>query len=180
MEKLFLYTFWKTKLSISLDQYFKVLYSLFFIIWLLLKYNATKLQTVTLNSYKAFLKNKNRSSKSLCFIFYKFFEKKYLLYSITWPLTSNFHHPVKKILLFLPAKFNFNPHWGNFYNMLFFSFKKGLNGQNHSSSDSHHHIKIPLPAKFPISPIGRYPSVSHRCWEHGGFESIQGRGRRGG
>ena len=134
---------------------------------------------LTLNSYIAFLKNKSRSGKTLCFILYKMFEKKILLYSITWPLTSNFHHPVKKILLFLPAKFNFNPHWGNFYNMLFFSFKKGLNGQNHSSSDSHHHIKIPLPAKFPISPIGRYPSVSHRCWEHGGFESIQGRGRRG-
>ena len=26
--------------------------------------------------------------------------------------------------------------------------KKGLNGQNHSSSDSHHHITIPLPAKY--------------------------------
>ena len=100
------------------------------------------------------------------------FEKKILLYSITWPLTSNFHHPVKKILLFLPAKFNFNPHWGNFYNMLFFSFKKGLNGQNHSSSDSHHHIKILLAARFPISPMGRYPRVSHRCWEHGALESI--------
>ena len=25
-------------------------------------------------------------------------------------------------------------------------FKKGLNGQNHSTSDSHHHITIPLPA----------------------------------
>ena len=33
--------------------------------------------------------------------------------------------------------------------MLFFSFKKGLNDQNHSFSDSHHHIKIPLIAKFP-------------------------------
>ena len=90
--------------------------------------------------------------------------KKIMLYSITWPLTLNFHHLVKKIL---PAKFHFNPHWGNFYNMLFFSFKKDLNGQNHSS-DSNHHIKIPLPAKFPISPMGRYPRASHRCWEHGG------------
>ena len=42
--------------------------------------------------------------------------------------------------------------------MLFFSFKKGLNGQNHSS-DSHHHMKI-LPANFPISLMGRYPRVS--------------------
>ena len=72
-----------------------------------------------------------------------------LLYSITWPLTSNFQHPVKKKIL-LPAKFHFNPNWGNFYNM-FFSFKKGLYGQSHSSSDSQHHIKILLPAKFPIS-----------------------------
>ena len=50
--------------------------------------------------------------------------------------------------------------------MLFFSFKKGLNGQNQSSSDYHHHIKIPLPAKFLIAPMGRYPRVSQRCWEH--------------
>ena len=140
--------------------------------------NDTKLQTVTLNSYKAFLKNKKRSSKSLCLIFYKFFEKKNLLYSITWPLNSNFHHPVKKVLLLLPTKTQFNPHWGNFYNMLFFSFQKGLNGQNHSSSDSHHHIKIPLPAKFPISPTGTYPRVSHRCWEHGGGGRLGGGGNR--
>ena len=101
-------------------------------------------------------------------------KKKILLYSITWPLTLNFHQPVKQNLLFLPAKFDFNPHWGNFYNMLFFSFKKGLNGQNHSSSDSHHHIKIPLAAIFSISPMGRYPRVSHRCWEHEG--RLGGRG----
>ena len=129
---------------------------------------------LTLNSYKAFLKNKNRSGKTLCFIFYKFLGKKkeILLYSITWPLTLNFHQPVKQNLLFLPAKFDFNPHWGNFYNMLFFSFKKGLNGQNHSSSDSHHHIKIPLPAKFPISPMGRYPRVSTGVENMGGMGEV--------
>ena len=90
--------------------------------------------------------------------------KKILLYSITWSLTLNFHHLVKKNL---PAKSHFNPHWENFYNMLFFSFKKDLNGQNHSS-DSNHHTKILLSAKFPISPMGIYPRASHRCWEHGG------------
>ena len=139
--------------------------SLFFIIYKLEDYwSIMKLscRPFTLNSYTTFLKNKNRSGKTLCFIFYKIFEK--LLYSITWPLTSNFHHLVKKILL--PAKFHFQPHWGNFYNVVF-SFKNGLNGQNHSSSDSHPHIKIPLPAKFPISSMGRYPRVFHRCWEHG-------------
>ena len=115
-----------------------------------------------LHSYKAFLKNKNRSGKTLYFIFYKMFEKKNLLYCITWPLTSNFHHPVKKILL--PTKFYFNSLWRNFCNMFLFSFKKGLNGQNHSSSDSYHHIKIPLPAKFSVS-LGYLPRVSHRCWE---------------
>ena len=133
---------------------------------------------LTFNSYKAFLKNKNKSGKTLCFIFYKMFEKKFL-YSITWPLTSNFHHPVKKFLL--PAKFYFNPLWRNFCNMLFFSFKKGLDGQNHSSADSHYHTKIPLTARFPISPMGRYPRVSHRCWEHGGFNQyIAGGGGGGG
>ena len=126
---------------------------------------------LTLNSYKAFLKNKNRSGKTLCFIFYKMFEKK-LLCSITWPLTSNFQYPAKKILL--PTKFHFNPLWRNFYNTLLSSFKKGLNGQNHSSSDSQDHIKIPFPAKFPISPMGRYARVSRRCWEHRGLESIHG------
>ena len=110
----------------------------------------------TLNSYKAFLKNKNKSGKTLLHFLQNVWKKKFL-YSITWPLTSNFHHPVKKILL--PAKFHFDPLWTNFCNMLFFSFKKELNGQNHSSADSHDHIKIPLTARFPISPIGR---------EHGG------------
>ena len=90
--------------------------------------------------------------------------KKILLYSITWSLTLNFHHLVRKNL---PAKSHFNLHWENFYNMLFFSFKKDLNGQNHSSSDSNHHTKIPLPAKFPISSMGRYARTSHKCWEHG-------------
>ena len=92
-------------------------------------------------------------------------QKKFCYILITWPLNLNFHHLVKKIIL--PAKFHFNPHWGNFYNMLLFRFKKDLKGQNHSSSDSNHQIKIPLPAKFPISPLGRYPRASHRCREYG-------------
>ena len=113
---------------------------------------------LTLDSYKAFLKNKNSLEKLFASFSTNFLKKKeILLYSITWPLTSNFHHPVKKILL--PAKFHFDPLWMNFCNMLFFSFKKELNGQNHSSADSDDHIKIPLTARFPISPIGR---------EHGG------------
>ena len=147
---------------------------MFFIIYQLEDYwSIIKLscRPLALNSYKAFLKNKNRSGKTRCFIFYKMFENKILLDSITWPLASNFHHPVKKILL--PTKFHFNLLWRNFYNMLFFSCKKELNGQNYPSLDSHRHIKLPLPAKFPISPMGRYPRVSHRCWEHGGLESIQ-------
>ena len=105
---------------------FKVLYSLFFIIYQLEDYWSImkpSCRPLTLNSHKAFLKNKNRSGKTLSVIFYKIFEKKVLLYSITWRLTLNFHHLVKR---------------------------------------------IPLPAKFPISPMGRYPRVSHRCWEHGG------------
>ena len=69
--------------------------------------------------------------------------------------SSNSHHPIQKILF--PAKFHINPHWGNFYRMLLFSFQKGLNGQNHSSSVSHNHIKIPFTSKFSISPMGRYP-----------------------
>ena len=131
--------------------------------WSIMKLNCRPL---ALNLFKPFLKNKNRSGKTLCIIFYKIFEnKKVLLYSITWPLTLNFHHLVKKS--FLSAKFHFNPHWGNICNMLFFHFKKDLNSQNHSS-DSKHHIKIPLSAKFPISLMGRCPRASHRCWEHGG------------
>ena len=149
-------------------------YTVFFIIYQLEDYwSIMKLscRLLTFNSYKAFLKNKNRSGKTLCFIFYKMFEKKILLYSITWPLTSNFHHPVKKVLLLLPTKIHFNPHWGNFYNMLFFSLKKGFNGQNHSSSYSHHHIKIPLKKST-------YPRVSHRCWEHGGWGRLGGGGNK--
>ena len=43
---------------------------------------------LTLNSYKAFLKNKNRSGKTLSASFStKLLKKKFLLYSITWPLT---------------------------------------------------------------------------------------------
>ena len=66
--------------------------------------------------------------------------------------------------------------------MLSLSFKKGLNDQNHSSSDSHHHIKIPLPAQFIISPMGRYPGVptSVDKMRGGGLELIHvGRLSRG-
>ena len=136
---------------------------MFFIVYQLEDYwSIIKLscRPLTLNSYNVFLKNKNRSGKTLCFIFYKIFEKKILFYCFTWPLTSNSHHPVKKILL--TTKFHFNPRTlGEFLQYVVFSFKKVLNGQNHSSSDSHRLIKIPLP-------MGRYPRVSHRCWEHGG------------
>ena len=96
---------------------------------------------LTLKISKPFLKNKNRSGKTLCFVFYKIFENKknsVIFYYLTPDL--KFPPPSKKIIL--PAKFHFNTHWGNFYNTLFFSFKKDLNGQNHSSSDSNHHIKI--------------------------------------
>ena len=128
---------------------------------------------LTLNSYKAFKKNKSRSGKTLCFIFYKVFKKKKKKFCQFYYLTPDlkFPRPNKKILL--PAKFYFNPHWGK---LLFLSFKKGLNGQNYSSSDSHHHIKISRTAKFPISPIGRYPRVSHSCWEHVGGGGGGGRG----
>ena len=63
-------------MSISLDQYFKVFYSFFFIIyqlednWSIMKLGRRPL---TLNSYKDFQKNKNRSGKQV--IFYKIFEK---------------------------------------------------------------------------------------------------------
>ena len=78
--------------------------------------------------------------------------KKILLYSITWSLTLNFHHLVKK-LSFL-QNFTSTPTRGIF--------------TIHCFLDSNHHIKIPLPAKFPISLMGRYPRASHRCWDHGG------------
>ena len=106
---------------------------------------------LTLNLFKPFLKN-------IIFL-QNFWKKKF------WPLNLNFHHLVKKIIF--PAKFHFKPHWGNFYNMLLFSFKKDLNVKI-TPPHSNHHIKIPLPAKFSISPMGRYPRASHRCWEHGG------------
>ena len=99
-------------------------YTVLFIIYQLEDYwSIMKLsyRPFTFNLYKAFLKNKNRSGKTLCFIFYKLLKNIFMLYSITWPLTSNFHHRLKKIIL--PTKFHFNPHWGNFYNMLFFSFE---------------------------------------------------------
>ena len=94
--------------------------SLFFIIYKLEDYwSIMKLscRPFTLNSYTTFLKNKNRSGKTLCFIFYKIFEKKncYILLPDPWPDPWPLH-PVKKILL--PTKFHFNPHWGNFYNVV--------------------------------------------------------------
>ena len=77
--------------------------------WSIMKLNCRPL---TINLFKPLSKNKNRSGQTLCVIFYKIFEnKKILLYPITWPLTLNFQHLVKKILL--PAKFHFNPHWGD-------------------------------------------------------------------
>ena len=141
---------------------------MFFIIYQLADYwSVMKLncRPLTLNLFKPFLKKRNRSGETLYIIFYKIFEKKFCYILITWPLNLNFHHLVKRIIL--PAKFHFNLHWGNFYNMLLFRFKKDLKDQNHSSSDSNHQIKIPLPARFPISPMGRYPRASHRCREHG-------------
>ena len=135
-------------------------YTVFFIIYQLEDYwSIMKLsyRPFTFNSYQAFLKNKSGFGKTLCFIFYKMFEKNYLLYSITWPLTSNFHHPVKKIIL--PTKFHFNPlNFFNFLITLIFTIYcfLALNGQNHSSSDSHHHIKIPISwwADIPRFPTG--------------------------
>ena len=86
---------------------------------------------LTLNLYKAFKKQKQVCENSLLYFLKNFWKKKKkLLYSIIWPLTSNFHHTVKTILILPPAKFHFNHNWGKFYNTLFFSFKKGLNGQN--------------------------------------------------
>ena len=111
--------------------------------------------------------------KTLCFIFYKFFEKKNLLNSITWPLTPNFHHPVKKIILLLPANFHFRPHWQNFYNMLFSSFKRFEWSKSLLLRFPPPHKNFPS-SKIPMSPMGRYPRVSHRCWEHGELQSIHG------
>ena len=78
---------------------------------------------LTLNLFKPFLKNKNRSGKTLCVILYKIFENKKnpVIFSYLNP-DLKFPPPSKKILL--PAKFHFNPYWGNFCNMLSFSFKK--------------------------------------------------------
>ena len=152
---------------------------MFFIIYQLENYwSIIKLscRPLTLNSYKAFLKNKNRSGKTLCFIFYKFLEKKrnsVIFYYLSPDL--KFPPPSKKILLFLAAKFYFNPYWGYSYNMLFFSFKKGLNGQNHSSSDSHHHIKISLLAKFPCPQWADIPEFLTGVENMGSFNRYMGR-----
>ena len=54
-----------------------------------------------------------------------------------------------------------------------FSFEKGLNGQNHSSSGSHHPLKNSPLAKFPIPYWGTFPApllntvwktVIHKDW----------------
>ena len=140
---------------------------------------------LTLNPYKAFLKNKNRSGKIIYFIFYKIFEKKKKNSVTFYYLTPDLKLPApsEKKFILLPAKFHFNPQWGNFYNMLFLSFKKGLNDQNDSSSDSHHYIKIPLPAQFIISRMGRYLGVptSVENMRRGGLELIHmGRLKGGG
>ena len=103
--------------------------------------------------------------------------KKILLYSITWSLTLNFHHLVKKNL---PAKSHFNPHWENFYNTLFFSFKKDLNGQNHSSSDSNTTQKFPSQQNFPSPQWADMPGLPTSVENMGGLESIHGRDWGGG
>ena len=138
---------------------------------------------LTLNSYKPFLKNKNRSGKKVWWklsasFSTNFLKKKILLYSITWPLTPNFHHPVKKILLLLPANFHFSPHWENFYNMLFSSFKRFEWSISLLLRFPPPHKNFPS-SKIPMSPMGRYPRVSHRCWEHGELQSIHRGGRFG-
>ena len=43
----------------------------------------------------------------------------------------------------------------NIYRMLFFSFEEGQNGQNHSSSDTHHPIKNSPQQNFYSPPLGR-------------------------
>ena len=52
-----------------------------------------------------------------------------------------------------------------------FSFEKGLNGQNHSSSGSHQSVKNFPPAKFlipppgGIAPTGGFPSPLNTIWK---------------
>ena len=47
-----------------------------------------------------------------------------------------------------------------------FSFEKGPYGQSHSSSDTHHPIKIPPPAKFPNPPFEESPCTTPRYLEN--------------
>ena len=49
---------------------------------------------------------------------------------------------------------------------LIFSFEKGLNDQNHSSSDSHHLIKkIALRKIFHLHPLGEFPHPLTLFWK---------------
>ena len=45
------------------------------------------------------------------------------------------------------------------------SFEKSLNGQNHSSSGSHHPIEKSRPAKFPILPTGVICQPLNTFWK---------------
>ena len=91
----------KSRLSISLDQQSKVLYSTYCILICgLSKYSETKLQTICFYLYKAFLKNK----KGLKLVFlshflHDFWIKKFLLlYSINWPNFIVWLYLIRKIL----------------------------------------------------------------------------------
>ena len=64
------------------------------------------------------------------------------------------------------VKCHINPQWGNFYNMLFFNSKNCLNGKNHSSSGSHHHLKIPLPPTFPSPQWADIPNPLMLFWKY--------------
>ena len=79
----------KLKLTISLGQWCKVLYSLFYSMasWGLLKYIETKLQIACFHLILIFLKNKMNSATSLPASFSTQFLKKNtsLLHSINWP-----------------------------------------------------------------------------------------------
>ena len=46
------------------------------------------------------------------------------------------------------------------------SFEKGLNGQNHSSSGSHHHINLIPQTKLLIPPLGeKFPPPINAIWK---------------
>ena len=68
----------KLKLSLSLDQQSKVLYSLFLLCWGLSKYIETKLQITCFHLILSFVKkSKEVWNQSLCLIFCIIFEEKY-------------------------------------------------------------------------------------------------------